>query len=406
MAAQHTTPSMMNETVTAPTFSAAESWPAPLKGWFCSLVLEKPQTPPDVPVSTWESWLVSVQEHGLSSLLFSHLRQYDSRFRPPADIFASLRTGYFAEVARIMVRRTQMNNLLKRLEAAGVASLVLKGAALGEVVYPDVFQRPSGDIDVLVPKADYQRARTVMLENGYRSKRGDRSEQMGWVKDEEFLPAEDEQDRQYVVELHWDLTSQAQLQNKIDVDGLFGRAGETAVSGMDNPIRTLHPVDALVHTCFHLFYKHISALRLIWLYDIHLLAEQIERMGLWREAIALSQEWQARLALKYCLEMAQDWFQTPFPERVRDLGDKPAALEEVQLFNLVMFELENGPGEVKVRKHLFQLMGLKGWDRFRYLKSRLFPTRQEIESFYPQLKGLPGPLVYLGRFALILVARN
>jgi hypothetical protein len=40
------------------------------------------------------------------------------------------------------------------------------------------------------------------------------------------------------------------------------------------------------------------------------------------------------------------------------------------------------------------------------LKSRLFPTRQEIEANYPRLRLWPGPLVHLGRFAMMFVTKK
>jgi hypothetical protein len=166
----------------------AGNWPAGLANWFGRLMVGKPIRPPELAMADWQSWLLSVEEHGLSSLLFSRLRTGNSSFQPPAEIVAALKTAYFEEVARIMVRRKQLDNLLKWLGMAEIEPLVLKGAALGEMVYSDVVQRPSADIDILVSKADFEAARKVLLDNGYRSKRGDRSGQMGWACDEEFLP--------------------------------------------------------------------------------------------------------------------------------------------------------------------------------------------------------------------------
>lgn len=384
--------------------AVAGNWPASLQTWVSQILLGQRQSPPDLSIETWRGWLESLEEHGLSSLLFSHLRTCDSGIRPPAEIFSALRTTYFAGVARIMVRRTQLDNILKRFAAKEIASLVLKGAALGEMVYDDVFQRPSADIDILVSKEDYEKARGVLLDSGYRSKRGDRSRQMGWSCDEEFMPAADDEERQYVVELHWALTSDVQLLSKIETDGLFGRA--EGIPGLNQAIQVLHPVDALVYACLHLVYKHINELRLIWLYDIHLLAAQIERHGLWQETVALSQQWQARLALKTSLELSRHWFRTPYPAIVSDLDYEPADLDEMEMFNLVAFQLEHGQRERWLKKHLFQIKRLKGRDRYRYLKSHLFPSRQEIEANYPGLREWPGPLVHLGRLAMMFVTKK
>jgi hypothetical protein len=382
----------------------AGDWPAALQEWFGRLMTGKPRKRPDVSPAAWKAWLESAEKHGLSSLLFSRLRHCESAAHPPAEILSALRAAYFEDAARIMIRRTQLDILLNRLESAGIEALVLKGAALGEVVYHDVFQRPSADIDILVARADYEAARTTLLENGYRSKRGDRTRQMDWSCDEEFMPAEGDEERQYVVELHWSLSSHAQLVDRIEAAAVIGRSDRAG--GGKRPYRVLNLVDALVFACIHLFYKHINELRLIWLYDVHLLAQQIENRGLWYEVIALSQDWQARLALQQCLQLAHHWFKTPYPDDLNDPDYKPASLEELEMFNLAMYQLEHGRREGWLKKHLFQLYRLKGRNKFRYLKSRLFPTRQEIEANYPRLRLWPGPLVHIGRLAMMIVSKK
>jgi hypothetical protein len=194
------------------------------------------------------------------------------------------------------------------------------------------------------------------------------------------------------------------LADTIETNNLFKRAQKAAA--LSRGIEVLHPVDALVFACLHLFYKHINEVRLIWLYDIHLLAERVERLGLWHEATALSRQWQARLALKNCLELAHSWFQTPLPEMVVNVDYKAAGLEEMELFNLAAYQLEHGRRDGWMRKHLFQLRRLRGWNKFYYLKSRLFPSRQEIEANYPGLRLWPGPLVYVGRLAMMFVTKK
>ncbi len=382
----------------------AGHWPAALRDWFCRLMRGEQQQPPEIGLDAWRKWLRSIEEHGLSSLLFSRLRTYDKSVCPPTEIFAALRATYYEEVARIMVRRTQLNNLLKWLGEAGIEPLVLKGAALGEIVYSDVFQRPTADIDILVPKNSLENAREVLLKNGYRSKRGDRRGLMGWTCDEEFLPAVAQEDRRFVVELHWALTSHAQLVESIEPDVIFGRSDR--VDLLDRPFRALNPVDALVYACLHIFYKHINELRLIWFYDIHLLAQRIENMGLWSEVVSLSQQWQARLALVNCLQLAQNWFGTPVPFEVRDRSYKPASPDEMQMFNLAMFQLGHGQRSGWLKKHLYQISRLKGRDKFLYIRSRLFPTRQEIEANYPRLRLWPGPLLHIGRLAMMFMAKK
>jgi hypothetical protein len=265
-------------------------------------------------------------------------------------------------------------------------------------------QRPSADIDILIQKEEYEAARKVILQSGYESKRGERIGQMGWACEEDFIPAGNNENSKYVVELHWALSTYAQILNVVDTPSLFRRARK--ISGLSLPMLVLHPVDALIHSCTHLFYTHINELRLIWLYDIHLLAQSIEKLGIWPETIELSQQWQGRLALKTCLELANQWYGTTFPEQIRDLSHKPAGQSEKELFNLVIYQFNHGQRDGWLRKHLFQLSHLNGRNKFKYLKNRLLPSRKEIEAGYPRLRSWPGPLVYLGRMAMMFVTKK
>jgi hypothetical protein len=57
--------------------------------------------------------------------------------------------------------------IFSRFEAAGIQSIVLKGAATGAIAYDDVTLRTFGDIDLLVRAEDSASARDILLGTGY-----------------------------------------------------------------------------------------------------------------------------------------------------------------------------------------------------------------------------------------------
>jgi hypothetical protein len=57
--------------------------------------------------------------------------------------------------------------VLDALEAAGIAALILKGAALAHLVYPFPFLRPMRDLDLLVPADHADRAWRRLLASGF-----------------------------------------------------------------------------------------------------------------------------------------------------------------------------------------------------------------------------------------------
>lgn len=64
----------------------------------------------------------------------------------------------------------EQNAVLKTLQSADIPVAVIKGTAAG-VYYPNPLLRTYGDIDLLVTPANYQRAISILSQNGYRQER-------------------------------------------------------------------------------------------------------------------------------------------------------------------------------------------------------------------------------------------
>ncbi len=69
---------------------------------------------------------------------------------------------------RMAVAETVLEAVLRRLAAARIRVMLLKGAALATTVYDSFAARPMGDLDILVPPEDVARAWQSMVEAGWR----------------------------------------------------------------------------------------------------------------------------------------------------------------------------------------------------------------------------------------------
>jgi hypothetical protein len=67
------------------------------------------------------------------------------------------------------VRMRVLGDVLRAFEAAGIRALVLKGAALAHLVYPEPGLRPMRDMDVLVVPSDARRAQRVLAALGFHA---------------------------------------------------------------------------------------------------------------------------------------------------------------------------------------------------------------------------------------------
>jgi len=73
--------------------------------------------------------------------------------------------NYFT--ARNIVIYSELDNILSAFSASDIKVIVLAGAALGVTVYPNIAERPMGDIDLLIRHRDKQAIGDLLENLGY-----------------------------------------------------------------------------------------------------------------------------------------------------------------------------------------------------------------------------------------------
>jgi len=73
--------------------------------------------------------------------------------------------------ARCMHLHTQTEKILELLASYKLSGIPLKGTVLSYLLYGSISLRDPGDIDILVPSDQYNRARKILLEQGWKEKR-------------------------------------------------------------------------------------------------------------------------------------------------------------------------------------------------------------------------------------------
>lgn len=377
------------------------NWSGAIDGWFRPLLQGERLTVPVATDEQWQEWLRAAHSHGLLPLLSYWLPPAGLGAKLPLFVQTHLQQAYTVAMTEATCRWFELKKLVGALGEAGVRPLVLKGTALAEICYPRPELRPSSDIDLLVRPEEYQVARQALMAQGYRLTSGDRSEQMAWNNQEVFVFGNGDETRQYAVELHWSLSPYTRVRQNLPVNLLFEQAIVLNGGGGEEAggIQALCPADALAYAALHLIYKHYlydpASVRLIWLYDVDLLARQIQGEAGWHAVLASSQRLEARLALLDTLSLAQAWFGSPIPAAVADLNHYPPSALERQLHD---FPLSDPSRRFKL--HSLRLSGLSGREKLRYISDRLFPDRRDLVGSYPQLGSVPLPLAYLARLYL------
>lgn len=154
------------------------------------------------------------------------------------------------------------------------------------------------------------------------------------------------------MELHWDIHHFYGFRGTGKIHDLFDRAVRKSFEGLS--FYGLNPVDALIHLVLHLTFIHTRDIRLLWLYDIHLLSKEIERIGMWGDLKKRCEEWSATLPVFYALQLTETWTDIQLPEAIknRSFFRKTDMAEELQWNRVItrykdfraMIELRFPPG--------------------------------------------------------------
>jgi len=199
---------------------------------------------------------------GLGPVLYRQLRGVQAHLKLPHDGMEILKNVYLRNLAKNTYRGIELNRILKAFHDAGVATMLLKGAALAEGVYNDPGARVYGDLDILVKMADLERARELLCHLNYASSET-ASAQDYYRRHHHHLAPMIHQEKSVVVELHWNVDWRI----CVDIDAWWKRSVPADIAGCQ--VRVLGWADMVLHLCVHLFSSGGTRKSLRGLYDIY-----------------------------------------------------------------------------------------------------------------------------------------
>ena len=178
------------------------------------------------------------------------------------------------EMALDMLREQDLIATLRGLSAARIEALLLKGTPLAYSHYPACGLRPRCDIDLLAAPADRQKTQRVLEALGYRRRNG----VSGALVSYEDLYCRNDGTIEHAIDLHWRVNNAQVFARALSHDEMHARS--VPVPQLGEAAHALCPPHALLLACMHRA-AHLGADghdadRLIWLYDIHLLARGMD----------------------------------------------------------------------------------------------------------------------------------
>ncbi len=328
----------------------------------------------------WYYLIETASRHAVIPLLYSNLE----RLSPvPDTALRYLRAEFQANAMRNLVLSGELIRLLRLFAANGIDALPFKGPALAMLAYRDMALRTFGDLDILVRKADFYRAKAILTAEGYRSfspSRIQRDEtQLQFSGDYNFM----RQDGQVQLDLQWMVLSRF-FSFTLSTEYLWNRREVITMNGTTLP--TVSRQDLLLILCAH-GTKHFWT-RLGWVCDV---AELIRAEFDWDSVIAQARELGGERMLLLGLSLANDLLDAPVPEAVLKSIEQDGTLSALvaQVRERI---IDERTGQEKARLSPFHLRAKERLrDRLRYvLYMATVPTDEDL-----RLIDLPRPLYFL-----------
>jgi hypothetical protein len=217
----------------------------------------------------WRYVLETAQFNGVPLLLYHNLKKIHRHYDIPSDTMQQLKHAYLSNTAKNTYMGHELCRLVKEFAEKCIDAIVLKGAALANLVYPDVGLRMYGDIDILIKKEDLPAVERLMPDLGYVSTADSIKEESHRKKHYHLAPFI-HIDKNIVLEIHFNVTNRF----PVNIDSWWERSRSEKILGYS--ARVLSPNDLFLHLCIHIS-KH--GFRNIDLRDLCDISESIKCYG-------------------------------------------------------------------------------------------------------------------------------
>jgi len=237
-----------------------------------------------------------------------------------ASRLPELRDAALNAAAIESLRLTDVREVLTALASHGVVPLIVKGTALAYSIYDAPELRPRCDTDLLIGTNDLDRVRAALVPLRFRE-RLTSGDELG-VRQKTFERV-DRFGLTHGYDVHLDIANPATVARTLTYEEMRSRAIDLPRIAAGAIAPSL--VDSLLYACIHRVVHHHASDRLMWLYDVHLLANHLS-VDQWSEFWSRAKERRIVTICKVTLDDARHWFGgEDFGANAPAVGDEPSA---------------------------------------------------------------------------------
>lgn len=325
--------------------------------------------------------------HGVESLLINAMLADDRRQFLSEGIREQLQSILKLSAVIQLARSQDLISVAKAVEREGSRLVLLKGGGLASSHYPLPYLRDRCDTDVFIDLGHIRKIRDVFFKLGYQGQGSIyKSHQFGFIS-----PRFSGMSIHY--DVHWRISNSPRFSRIIS----FEEANQSAlpIEGLPG-VWGLKPVHALLLACLHRAGNlNHDPNRLIWIYDIHLLAQAFSEED-WLEFCDASVNRGVHEVCLQGLNRSVDVFNTVVPGAViSELSVPPPHDSPIQKVRMSQLGL--------ILDDLHELPDLSS--RVEMMGEYLFPSGKYLLSRYGKSSPLWLPVLYCRYVVGSLIAR-
>jgi hypothetical protein len=310
-------------------------------------------------ISDAELYSVALEE-GVNGLFWKQVLASDTTIDPD---FSHTLGGQVRELHMQYLRMQHATGrILSTLRQANISAVCMRGVSVAEALYGEkAGLRPISDIDLLIDTRQMLDAKQALWDIGFRP-----DSKYSHIYYRGDIP----------IDLHHEPLGIERIQmwkylTPLRIDDFLKHAEEGDLVG--EKALLLHPRVNLPYLCFHAM-KH-SFERLIWLYDIALLANELDSQEDWKEVLAGISEYKLERPCFYALSYVNTHLGASVPEDLLEKIRPKMGFVERSLFRRHM----NHESIPFLAERLFARMQPDFSHRLRFWQETLYP-RYEVRA--------------------------
>lgn len=327
----------------------------------------------------WDETLDLAGRHGVTPLLHRALQAHDLVLVAPEFAKISLEEDRSTTALDNLRKYGEFRRIAQALRKSDIPVMALKGLHLAELVYRDISLRTMSDLDILVPRAELERAIATVQSLEYGFVEDVSGAGPGMLKTKCNIGLAHRRLGVWL-EIHWTLAEPGDVYTP-PMDDIW-RSAVTARLG-DADCLVMSPEFVLLYVCAHLACNHVFGFNLRGLCDIAEIVGAYPRID-WEILADHGRHHGWTRGVAAALRLARDHLGAEIPAEAlaalsADALD-PAMLDEA-MEHLLSFS--GMPGELTTAPNLLAVSGGgSAWSKCAMLWQRIFVPRAELALLY------------------------